>query len=436
MSHVIRTVAVVAVFAAVAAYAKEPRVYDPERRGMSQERLDRIGDVMQQYVDEGKIVGASGMVAREGDIVYFDAWGHADREKGTAMARDTIHRIYSMSKPITSVGLMMLYEENKFMLDEPLAKYLPQFAEMEVLEQKTEPELRRGPWTEDDRGEIEINPDDYELVPAERPILIRDLFRHTAGFTYGYFGNGIVDQMYRKKGILVEDRPLEEFVNVLAEIPLKHQPGSRWEYSVSVDVMGRLIEVLSGMPLDAYFEKRIFEPLGMEDTGFYVTEAKHGRFAQLYSPDENGGLVLPDSENINTYTEKPAQFSGGGGLVSTIDDYMRFCQMLLNGGEFNGVRLLSPKTIDLITADHLGLVQEQGLGNGYSFGLGFAVADDLAMMGFPGTEGEYNWGGAAGTRFWIDPEEEMIGIYMIQILPHNFTYGQEFKNLSYMAITE
>jgi CubicO group peptidase (beta-lactamase class C family) len=223
----------------------------------------------------------------------------------------------------------------------------------------------------------------------------------------------------------------------LGKLPLRHQPGSTWEYSISVDVQGRLIEVLSGMRFDEFLQKRIFEPLGMVDTSFHVPDNKKDRFAQLYAPDGNGGVKPADPEISERYTPKNRFLSGGGGLISTLGDYFRFCQMMLNGGELNGKRLLSPKTVQLMTIDHLGDVKNGRGKIGYGFGLGFAVATDLSQSGVPGSVGEYNWGGAAGTKFWIDPKEHLIGIYMVQILPHTgLRYGDFFKILAYQSIVE
>jgi CubicO group peptidase (beta-lactamase class C family) len=404
--------------------------------GLAADRLARIDSLMEAHVEQGDFVGAVGLIVRDGQLAYLNAWGDADRESGREMTPDTIFRIYSMSKPITSVALMMLYEEGKFGLNDPVSRYLPAFKDMKVLVQNVPVEPREGSWLEDDRDRIEIDPETYDLVDAEREMTVRDLLRHTSGLTYGFFGNTIVDQMYRKSGILRDQDSLEAFVDALGELPLQFQPGTRWHYSVSTDVIGRLIEVLSDMPLDEYLHSRIFEPLGMTDTGFHVPEADTGRFAQMYTPNDDGVLEISDAELSESYLPDAPFFSGGGGLVSTARDYARFCQALLNGGELEGHRILSPKTIELMTASHLSGIEESMSGGGYTFGLGFAVSEDIGMAAAPGTEGEFNWGGAAGTKFWIDPEEDMAGVFMIQILPHPYNFGTQFRNLSYMAIVE
>ena len=412
----------------------------PEQVGLSSERLEVIGETMEANVQAGLTSGALGMIARKGKVAYFDVRGMADREKKQAMTKDTIFRIYSMSKPIVSTGLMMMYEEGKFLLNDPVSKYIPELGGLPIAVPEKSPE-RGGPvFNLPDRDDpnppaAPVGGFDIETVPAYRDMTIHDLLRHTAGLTYGFFGNTKVDRAYQQSGILVFDKDLEDMVGKLGKIPLQYQPGSRWHYSVAVDVQGRLIEVLSGQPLDEYLAERIFKPLNMVDTGFYVPEDKMHRFAQMYSPDGNGGIVPADPNLSRNYVNPPTLFSGGGGLVSTASDYLRFCQMHLNGGVLDGTRILSRKTTELMSTDHLGDLQ---MGNGgYGFGLGFAVAKDMGRIGALGSVGEYNWGGAAGTKFWIDPEEEMIGIYMVQILPHTgLNYGVVFKNLAYQSIVD
>jgi CubicO group peptidase (beta-lactamase class C family) len=408
----------------------------PEEVGLSSERLARIGERMQAYVDSGEIPGALALIARRGKIAYFEQWGFADRERRVRMKPDTLFRIYSMTKPITAVGVMILHEEGHFQLGDPVSKYLPELAELEVLEEDADP--RTGDTVK-------------RTHRAQSPITIRDLLRHTAGFTYGFFGNTEVDQMYREQGILWNDEDLAETVQKLGKVPLRFEPGTRWHYSVAVDVQGRLIEVMSGQPLDQFFEERIFEPLGMKDTSFAVPKKDWDRLAILYSPEGTGEgsdlflsasagkkpLVPSDSERADrNYREGVTHFSGGGGLVSSAMDYLRFAQMMLNGGELDGERILSRKSVELMTTDHLGDIP--GLWSpGYGFGLGFAVLKDVGATGALGSVGEYNWGGAAGTRFWVDPEEELIGVYMIQILPHTgLDYGTEFRSFTYQAIVD
>jgi len=408
-----------------------PAAVAPEAVGLAGNRLAYIRTIMNRHVAEKQIPGASGLIARRGKIAYQEAFGMADIEAGKPMQLDTIHRIYSMSKPITSVAVMMLYEEGKFQLNDPVAKYLPEFAKMQVGIEEKDPQTGKPM---------------LKTAPAKRPITIRDLLRHTAGLTYGVFGDPLVDREYRKARIL-SDLNLAEFVTHLSQIPLLYEPGTRWNYSVSVDVLGRLVEVLSGKPFDQFLQERIFNPLGMRDTGFYVPAGKKDRLAKLYTPTKDGKIQpaqicstqqecyekFPNA--VPSFLEPPTFLSGGGGMVSTAYDYLRFCQMLLNQGQYDGKRLLSRKTVQLMSSDNLGTLP--GMGPGYGFGLGFAVSKAPGEAGMMGSPGEYNWGGAAGTRFWIDPQEELIGIFMIQILPHTgLEYGSEFRVLTYQAIAD
>jgi CubicO group peptidase (beta-lactamase class C family) len=413
-----------------AAYSDPPAV-TPEEVGLASSRLAHIRTVMNRHVSEKQIPGAAGLIARRGKIAYQEAFGMADVEAGKPMRLDTIHRIYSMTKPITSVAVMMLYEEGKFQLNDPVGKYLPEFAKMQVAIEEKDPQTGKAT---------------LKTAPAKRPVTVRDLLRHTAGLTYGFFSDTLVDQEYRKARIL-SDLNLAEFVTNLSKIPLLQEPGTRWHYSVSVDVLGRLVEVLSGKPFDQFLQERIFAPLDMRDTGFYVPADKKDRFAKLYSPTKDGKIqpavicatrqecVEKFPNAVPSYLEPPTMPSGGGGLVSTAHDYLRFCQMLLNKGLYDGKRLLSRKTVQLMSSDNLGTIP--GMGPGAGFGLGFAVSKAPGEAGMMGSAGEYNWGGAAGTRFWIDPQEELIGIFMIQILPHTgLEYGSEFRVLAYQAITD
>jgi len=408
-----------------------PATAAPESVGLASNRLSHIATVMNRHVAEKQIPGASGLIARHGKIAYQQAFGMADMEAGTPMRLDTIHRIYSMSKPITSVAVLMLYEEGKFQLNDPVAKYLPEFAKMQVGIEEKDPQT----------GKLVLR-----TVPAKRQMTIRDLLRHTAGLTYGFFGDSLVDQEYRKAKIL-SDLNLTDFVKNLSQLPLLLEPGTRWNYSVSVDVLGRLVEVLSGKSFDQFLQERIFVPLGMSDTGFFVPASKKNRLAKLYRPTKDGKIQPAPvcatrqectekfPEAAPSYLEPPSLLSGGGGLVSTAYDYLRFCQMLLNGGQYGDHRLLSRKTVQLMSSDNLGSIP---IGMpGYGFGLGVAVSKAPGEAGMMGSPGEYNWGGAAGTRFWIDPTEELIGIFMIQILPHTgLEYGSEFRVLTYQAIAD
>jgi CubicO group peptidase (beta-lactamase class C family) len=409
----------------------DPPVVSPEKVGLSSQRLSNIRSVMNRHVAEKQIAGAVCLIARRGKIAYQEAIGMADSEDGKPMQLDTIHRIYSMTKPVTSVAVMMLYEEGKFQLNDPVAKYLPEFGKMQIGIEEKDPQTG--------------NPV-LKTAPARRQITIRDLLRHTAGLSYGFFSDTLVDKEYRKAKIL-SDLNLSEFVTHLTQIPLVYEPGTRWHYSVSVDVLGRLVEVLSGKSFDQFLQERIFDPLDMGDTGFYVPPAKKDRLARLYTPTKDG-KIKPAAicatrqectekfpEAAPSYLEPPTLLSGGGGLVSTAYDYWRFCQMLLDQGNYNGKRLLSRKTVQLMSSDNLGTIPAAM--PGYGFGLGFAVSKAPGEAGVLGSPGEFNWGGAAGTRFWIDPQEELIGIFMIQILPHTgLEYGSEFRVLAYQSISD
>jgi CubicO group peptidase (beta-lactamase class C family) len=404
----------------------------PEALGLSPDRLARIDRHIQGYVDRKEAAGALGLIARNGKIGYMKTWGDLDREAGKKLQEDTIFRIYSMSKPITSVAVMMLHEEGHFFLDDPVARFLPELAMMKVQTETIDPKTKQ----------VSV-----ETKPATRPITIRDLLRHTAGLSYGVFGNTKVDQAYREAGIL-SDRDLKEMVGKLGKIPLRFEPGTHWHYSVSVDVAGRLVEVVSGMSFDQFLQKRLFEPLEMKDTGFSVPASKADRFSVLYTPKgqptgRDAFLQPPPetkrieplvSNELAGFGEDTTFFSGGGGMVSTARDYLRFCQMMLNGGQLNGKRILSRKAVELMTADHLHNIT--GYRSSQTFGLGFAVLEELGRGGKLGSVGTFDWGGAAGTKFWIDPREELIGIFMVQILPHRTRMGDEFRLLTYQAIDD
>ena len=391
---------------------------EPEEVGISSERLRRINKVMQGYVDENKVAGLVTMVARRGKVAHFASLGTMDIESNKAMRPDTIFRIYSMSKPITSVAVMMLYEEGHFQLNDPVSKFIPEFKEVKVFVKKSE-------------GGVEV-------AELKRQITIRDLLTHTSGLAYGLSKDTAVDEMYQEEKMLKWDETLEEKVRRLVKLPLANQPGSTWRYSIGTDVLGYLVEVVSGKGFDVFLEERIFGPLRMEDTGFYVPGDKIGRFAELYNGGKNEGLERDHTLYWGDFTKRPRFLSGGGGLVSTAGDYMRFCQMMLNGGELGGRRLLGRKTVELMTANHLSseLISQGNMTKGYGFGLGFGVLMDVAQSEELGSEGEYTWGGAASTGFWIDPEEELIGILMTQFIPYTGRFTQEFKVLTYQAIVD
>lgn len=416
------SMAVVVALMTASVWAGEIPEVAPDKIGLSADRLERIGALMEKYVEDKQIPGAVALIARHGKIGYFETFGHQDMKTQTPMEKDSIFRIYSMSKPMTSVGVMMLYEKALFALNDPVSKYLPELGDLEVMAEETNPKT----------GETVMT-----TVKTRRDMTIRDLLRHTSGLTYGFFGDTLVDRAYRGQGVLSADKTIEETVRKLGDIPLQYQPGTRWHYSVSTDVLGRLIEVVSGMAFDEYLEKNLFGPLGMKDSGFNIPPSKSDRLTSMYAPDDDGSVRSGRAARARDYLQTTTHFSGGGGLVSTTRDYLRFAQMLLNGGELDGVRILSRKTVELMSRNHLGEIS-MGMGmSGYGFGLGFAVNQDPGLVGAIGSAGEYNWGGAAGTRFWIDPQEELIGIFMVQILPHNgLTYGSEYKVLVYQAIDD
>jgi CubicO group peptidase (beta-lactamase class C family) len=413
-----------AFFLAVTALAQELPSTKPEAVGLSSERLERIGAVVQRNVADRRIAGAVTLVARRGHVAWFKAQGLADREAGKAMAPDSMFRICSMTKPITSLAVMMLYEEGRFLLDDPVSKYLPEFKNAKVLVKPASGE----PYT----------------IPATREITIRDLLRHTSGITYHW--NSDLGPMYKSAnvahGLLPYDGTIEDSVKRLAALPLLFSPGDKWEYSLGVDVLGRLVEVVSGKPLDEFFRTRIFEPLGMKDTYFYPPENKLERLATAYTYYADKGLNrfpdTPITEGSFTYSadypyHAPKKlFSGGAGLVSTAMDYLRFCQMMLDGGKVGNTRLISRKSVELMTGDQLGkIAPDQG------FGLGFGIDGVKTPLSELGSAGEYAWGGFFYTAFTIDPKEQMIVIFMAQLHPTgDLTLDRQVHALAYQAISD
>jgi CubicO group peptidase (beta-lactamase class C family) len=385
----------------------------PEDVGLSTAGLARLGSVMRGEIERGRVPGAVALVARRGRLAYFESYGRRDPRSPDPMGRDSIFRIYSMTKPIVSVAAMMLWEQGRFLLSDPIEKYLPELGRRQVA-------VVRG-------AEI-------ELVDAERPITIQDLLRHTSGLTYEFRGSGPVHKMYTAERIYSRNQSNADQVTSLAKLPLLHQPGTKWEYSRSTDVLGRLIEVLSGLTLGEYLQRHIFAPLGMVDTAFYVPAPGHGRLAEAFAkdPDTGAGVQL-----INVH-DAPKFESGGGGLVSTAGDYARFLQMLLNGGRLDGVRFLSRKTLELMTADHLGPITGAPdlLLPGYGFGLGFAVRLQPGIAHVPGSVGQYFWGGLAGTTFWVDPAEALFAIMLIQGPGQRDYFRNLFRDLVYAAFDD
>jgi CubicO group peptidase (beta-lactamase class C family) len=399
--------------------AEELPTARPGAVGLSADRLDRIRPAMQLPVDANQVAGIQTLVSREGRIVHEELIGTMDFESGRALRGDAIFRIYSMSKPIAAVALMMLFEEGKFLLNDPVTKFLPELAGMKVFVEEGE----GGP----------------VLEASPRAATMREVLNHSAGFGYGIIPEGLdpVEDLYRAAGVLDRDQTLAEMITKLSRLPLRYAPGTDWYYSLSNDVQGRLVEVLSGQPLDVYLRERIFEPLDMPDTGFTIPDEKLDRFTSNYFIDEEGHRLI-DSPEQTRYAPGLEFFSGGGGLVSTARDYMRFCVMLLRGGELDGVRILGPRTISLMTMNHVpegvrvDLVGSDMAGVGY--GLGFGVVLDVARYGSPTSEGAYWWGGAANTGFWIDPVERVVGVLMTQRFPGDQPFAPLLQSLVSQAI--
>ena len=394
-------------------------IVKPESVGFSSRRLARINVVMQRYVDEQKLAGMVTLVARRGQVVHFEKFGMADREAGTPMTLDTIFRIYSMTKPITSTAILMLFEEGLLRLTDPISRYIPAFGQVKVLDNTVGSGVR--------------------LVDLARPITVRDLLTHTAGLSYGFDEGVYIDDLYRQHlwGPLEANPDLTpaEIVGAVAKLPLVYQPGTQFRYSFATDVLGYLVQVVAGMPFDQFLQQRIFEPLGMVDTDFWVPSEKVDRFAAVYSQDELGGLKVLDTPDINHYTHPTQCPSGGGGLVSTAGDYLRFAQMLANKGELEDVRLLGRKTVELMMTNHLadGVYESPGQG----FGLGGSVLLDLGKSQTLGSVGTFGWGGAANTNFWVDPKEEMVGILMVQFMPSDtYPVTPDYRILTYQALVD
>jgi CubicO group peptidase (beta-lactamase class C family) len=418
-----------------------PTPASPESAGMSKPALDRLENhLKQRYVDAGRFPGTQLLVYRRGKIVHSTVQGFADVERKVPVKDDTIFRIYSMTKAITSVAFMMLVEEGRVALDEPVHKYIPEWKNLGVFQAGTYPA--------------------FLTRPPSRPMLIVDLLRHTSGLTYGFQQRSNVDAAYRetKIGEVIKAGTLQSMIEDLAKIPLEFSPGEAWNYSVATDVLGYLIGKISGMPFEKFLKERILGPLGMNDTDFFVPKEKAHRFAACYSADPQGGmtfhaterkgtLTLQDDPATSSFLSPPSLVSGGGGLCSTASDYLTFCRALLNGGELGGVRLLGPKTLKLMASNHLpggvdlptmsrSLFSEASY-NGIGFGLGFAVTMNPAQTLIAGSPGEFAWGGAATTSFFIDPAEELITIFMTQVLPSSaYPIRREIRTMVYAAITD
>jgi CubicO group peptidase (beta-lactamase class C family) len=397
-----------------------PRV-KAEEAGLSSEKLDRIGRTLRADVERGRIPGAVVIVARKGRIAYLDTVGFRDKAAGAAMTPDAIFRIASMTKPLVSVATMMLYEEGRLFLSDPVSKYIPELAGRQVGVEKLDPVTGKTV---------------FYTVPAESEMTIQDLLRHTSGFTYGNRGTTQVHKLYEGgTSGLARELTSAEFIERLAKLPLLNQPGTKWEYGVSTDVLGRVVEVVAGKPLGQVLAERIFRPLKMTDTGFVVTADKKARLAQALATDPDTGKEI----KLFDPTIPPKFECGGGCGVSTAGDYVRFTQMLVNRGTLDGARILGRKTVEYMTSDHLGTRIAPGPvyspGPGYGFGLGFAVRKETGVASMTGSAGDYNWAGAFGTGFWVDPKEELTVVFMAQAPgPIRVHYRQLLKSMVLQAI--
>jgi CubicO group peptidase (beta-lactamase class C family) len=408
----------------------------PARSGFSTDRLERITDHLNRsYIDSGKIAGCQVAVARRGHLAYFKSLGQMDLEAGKAMADDALFRIYSMTKPITSVALMTLFEQGYFQLDDPVSRYVPEWRDQKV-------------W-------VSGEGDQMVLADPVRPMSFRHVLSHTGGLTYGSLlaslgapddGHPVDKEYARHKVRRGDGETLHDFAMKLAKVPLRYQPGERWMYSLSTDVCGYLVERISGKRFDHYLREVIFEPLKMVDTGFRVEKDKVGRLSANYRRRPDKTLALVDAPQTSTYLTEPSFLSGGGGLVSTTADYLRFCEMLRRGGELGGARILGSRTIELMCKNHLKGGQDltqmaiggfsETANTGVGFGLGFAMTLDQVATGSLG-EGDYYWGGAASTIFWVDPVEDLVAIFMTQLMPSGvFNFRGQLKNLVYSAIAD
>jgi len=385
----------------------------PEDVGMSSDTLAYATGRMQSYIDEGKLAGIAVRTIKDGSVVQDEQFGYANIENDVPIVDNTIYRIFSMSKPVTTVALMTLYDEGKFKLDDKVSDHIPEFAETKV-------------YTPDEDG--------FSLEPQENEMTIRHLLTHTSGLTYGWEPGSYVDSLYNASGVINWDEPIGDKVKQLATLPLKYQPGTRWEYGLSIDVVGYLVEVLSGFPLDEYLKNEVFDPLEMDDTGFYVPEEKHSRLACIYTRNEEGQLMklqgtlgATDAEaDFNDIFKSPVvHFSGGGGLVSTVDNYESLCRMLLNGGELNGIRILEESTVKMIMSDQL--PEGVAYNKGYGYGLGGQYELE---------SGSYSWGGAASTNFVVNPSHELIVLAFTQFMPSDYTYFLDYVGIVSRAIIE
>lgn len=411
-------------------FAGLPRA-TPESAGMSSERLDRIRPAFESYVTDGQLSGVITAVVRDGKVVHFEASGHQDVEAQEPMAEDTIFRMYSMTKPIASAALMILWEEGHFLLSTPLSQVLPEFAATQVY--------------------VSGDGDDLETEPPRRPIVIRDLMTHTSGLTYTFIPSPVAAS-YAAAGLegsadAVPHDDLAHYVRELAKQPLLAHPGTAWNYSVGLEVAGRVVEVVSGQSFRDFLKERIFDPLAMVDTDFYVPDEKLDRLAVNYAPTPEGGIVVFDDPETSAYRKPPKVEMGGSGLVATAGDYLRFAQMLANGGELDGARILGPETVALMMDNHLGsaygpspmssLNLDMGMSEGMGYGLGGYSITDTGLTGLPASPGTYGWGGAASTDFLVDPEEDLVAMVLTQLLPTGtYPLRPTMEVLTYQAIVE
>ncbi|MDG1762240.1 MAG: serine hydrolase [Flavobacteriaceae bacterium] len=397
----------------------------PEKVGISSQRINRITSLSEEYVKSNKVPGIVTMVSRNGKIVYYEAFGNRGADDQSKMKKDDLFRIYSMTKPITAVAAMQLYEEGKFHLNDPVTKFIPEFENIKVL---------------NDKGVV---------VSSEEKMTMQQLLTHTAGFSYGFNPNDMVDQKYGEAK-LWESKDLDDFTEKIAALPLKFEPGTKWHYSIAVDLTGLIVERLSGKSLEDYFQDHIFNPLGMKDTFFEVPKNKSDRFLpnHYFDASTKSPKTLPiDPNSAMSNYEKVSLYSGGGGLVSTAMDYMIFTECLRNGGIYNGKRILGPKTVQFMTKNHLegSLTNTVNSGenplskaqsDGFGFGLGFGIVTNSINNRVIGSDGEYNWGGAAGTVFWIDPAEDLVVVSMIQLMGSPWSLREDLKVATYQSLIQ
>jgi CubicO group peptidase (beta-lactamase class C family) len=423
MRHSLATLVLLLVFTLTFAQPPKPAVLAearPESAGFSPERLQRMDHFLQDYVEQRRIPGAVALIARNGKIIYHKSFGQDDTDTRTPLRRDAIFRIASQTKAVTSVAVMMLFEEGKFLLDEPVSNYIPAFKNPQVMDKFNGADTT------------------YTTVPANREITIRDLLTHTSGISYPSIGTKEANAMYAKakipSGIGTPNGNLGEAINALAKLPLIHQPGEKFSYGLNTDVLGYLVEVVSGMSLDQFFRTRIFEPLGMKDTYFYLPAEKHKRLAVLYTENASKAYVkqVGQASASPDYPKQNGSFySGGAGLSSTIYDYAIFLQMLLNGGEYNGKRLLSPATVRMMTRNQIGDIN---MGN-KKFGLGFGITTEREAARLPVSEGSFDWGGIFGTTYWVDPTEGIVALLYTQKFPNSYNdLGDKYRVLVYQAL--